>query len=159
MERPVVERYLDPGQCGRLNNSSISHYWVKLLDFIHQTLDKRSPHAAVLSVEDLSKAYNRGSHQLVVEDLHAMHQPSWTLALLCSYLGLRSLVLSYGTAKSSSRSLPGGYGAGTLLGGLLFIVKFNGDCLRPPVPRPISGNRTMQLKVHWRFNQSYFDKS
>ena len=29
---------------------------------------------------------------------------------------------------------------------MLFIVKFNGACLRPPVPRPISGNRTLQLK-------------
>ena len=29
---------------------------------------------------------------------------------------------------------------------LLFIIKFNGACLRPPVPRPISGNKSMQLK-------------
>ena len=142
----MVDKYIDPGQCGGLKKSSVSHYLVKLLDFIHKTFDKKSPNAAVLSVEDLSKAYNRGSHQLVIEDLHSMHLPSWTLALLCSYLGLRSLVLFYGTARSSERSLPGGYGAGTYLGGLLFIIKFNGACLRPPVPRAISGNRTIQLK-------------
>ena len=43
-------------------------------------------------------------------------------------------------------SLPGGFGAGTLMGGLLFIVKFNGACLRPPIPRPITGNTARQLK-------------
>ena len=41
--------------------------------------------------------------------------------------------------------MPGGYGAGTWLGGFLFIIKFNGICLRPPIPRP-NGNRAIQLK-------------
>jgi hypothetical protein len=150
---PVVDQYLDPGQCGGLKNSSISHYLVKLLDFVHRTLDRRTPHAVVLSVEDLSKAYNRGSHQLIIEDLHAMHLSPWVLSLLCSYLGGRSMVLSYGLAdqghqqaRSSRRPLPGGFGAGTFLGGLLFIIKFNGACLRPPIPRPFSGNKAIQLK-------------
>ena len=143
---PAVDKYIDPGQCGGLKHSSIFHYLVKLLDFVHQTLDKPTPHAVVLSGEDLSKAYNRGSHQMVIEDLHAMHVAPWVLSLLCSYLHGRSMVLSYMEAKSSVKPLPGGFGAGTFMGGLLFIVKFNGACLRPPVPRPISGNKLMQLK-------------
>ena len=28
----------------------------------------------------------------------------------------------------------------------MFIIKFNGACLRPPVPRPFSGNRAIQVK-------------
>ena len=32
------------------------------------------------------------------------------------------------------------------MGGFLFLVKFNGICLRPPIPRPISGNAAIQLK-------------
>ena len=28
----------------------------------------------------------------------------------------------------------------------MFLIKFNGACLRPPVPRPITGNRTVQVK-------------
>ena len=28
----------------------------------------------------------------------------------------------------------------------MFIIKFNGACLRPPVPRPFTGNKTLQLK-------------
>jgi hypothetical protein len=143
---PIIDSSLDPGQCGGLKKSSISHYLIKLLDFVHCTLDKRTPHSAVICTEDLSKAYNRGSHKLVVEDLYAMHVPGWILVLICSYLTGRSLVLSYQGARSSERSLPGGFGAGTWLGGLLFIVKFNGACIRPPIPRPISGNTGKQVK-------------
>ena len=106
---PIVDQYIDPGQCGGLKNSSISHYLVKLLDFVHQTLDKRTPHCAVVSGEDLSKAYSRGSHLLVIEDLHSMHVPGWILVLLCSYLTGRSMILSYQKARSSQRPLPGGF--------------------------------------------------
>ena len=143
---PIVDKYIDPGQCGGLKNSSISHYLVKLLDFVHKALDQRTPHAAVLSGEDLSKAYNRGSHQLVIEDLHAMHVAACVLSLLCSYLQGRSLVLSYQKTTSSERPLPGGFGAGTFMGGLLFVIKFNGACLRPAIPRRFTRNKTLQLK-------------
>ena len=138
---PIVNPYLDPGQCGGLKGSSTTHYLVKMVDFIHRTLDKRTPHCAVLATEDLSRAYNRGSHSLVVEDLHAMHLPGWLLALTCSYLAGRSMVLTYQKATSSPQFLPGGFGAGTGFGGFLFIIKFNGVCLRPPIPRPMSGNQ------------------
>jgi hypothetical protein len=74
-----------------------------------------------------------------------MHTPGWLLALLCSYLSSRALVLTYQNKTSTSQDLPGGYGAGTWLGGFCFIVKFNGICLRPPIPRP-NGNRAIQLK-------------
>ena len=143
---PVVDPYLDPGQCGGFRGTSVTHYLVKLCDFIQRTLDKRTPHCAILTSEDLSKAYNRGSHMLVVEDLHAMHTPKWLLAIICSYLSSRSMVLTYKREVSSPRSLPGGFGQGVWLGGLLFIVKFNGACLRPPIPRPISRNSSMQVK-------------
>ena len=53
--------------------------------------------------------------------------------------------LSYLGATSTTRDLPGGYGAGTWLGGFLFIIKFNGICLRPSIPRP-NGNTAIQLK-------------
>ena len=79
-----------------------------------------------------------------------MHLPSWLLALTCSYLSNRTMVLTYQQAgvqaTSSVQKLPGGFGAGTLYGGLLFIIKFNGVCLRPPIPRPMSGNNAFQAK-------------
>ena len=75
-----------------------------------------------------------------------MHVPGWLLAIICSYLSNRTMILKYQQAVSTQRSLPGGYGAGTWLGGFLFIIKFNGICLRPPIPRPLSGNKAIQLK-------------
>ena len=56
------------------------------------------------------------------------------------------MVLTYRLARSSEKSLPAGFSAGTCLGGLLFVVKFNGACLRPPIPRPVTGNRSIQMK-------------
>ena len=141
---PIVEPYLDRGQCGGLSRSSINHYLIKLLDFIHTAVDQNTPYAVVLAALDLSKAYNRGD-SMVIQDLHDMHPPGWILALLCSYLSSRSLILTYQKKKSSSQDLPGGYGAGTWMGGFLFIIKFNGICLRPQIPRP-NGNMAIQLK-------------
>ena len=143
---PVIEPFMDPGQCGGFKGTSVTHYLIKVVDFIHKTLNKRTPHSAVLTSQDLSKAYNRGSHMLVIEDLHSMHAPKWLLAVLCSYLTSRSMLLKYQNSISSSRSLPGGFGQGVWLGGMLFIIKFNGACLRPPIPRPVSGNCSMQVK-------------
>ena len=143
---PIVEPYWDPMQCGGLKGSSITHYLVRLLDFIHAEVDKMQPHAVILDALDLSKAFNRGSHSLVLADLHAMHVPNWLLALLASYLTGRSMVINYKGVTSSRRILPGGFGQGTSLGGFLFLIKFNGACLRPPVPRPVSGNKALQVK-------------
>ena len=67
-----IKPYLDPNQCG-LKGSSISHYLINLLHFIHSTLDIRKPHAVLLACVDLSKAFNRVDHSLVVEDLYDMH--------------------------------------------------------------------------------------
>ena len=142
---PIVDPYLDPSQCGGLKNTSVNHYLVKLLNFIHTAVDQPTPTAVVMAALDLSKAYNRGD-SMVVEDLYDMHVPGWLLAIICSYLSNRKMVLKYQQATSSERNLPGGYGAGTWLGGFLFIIKFNGICLRPPIPRPVSGNKGIQLK-------------
>ena len=128
---PMVDKYLDPGQCGGLKNTSVNHYLVKLLNFIHTAVDQPVPTAVVMAALDLSKAYNRGD-SMVIEDLYDMHVPGWLLAIICSYLTERTMILKYQQAISSERSLPGGYGAGTWLGGFLFIIKFNGICMRPP---------------------------
>ena len=75
---PIVGPYLDPCQYG-LKGASISHYLVKLLQFIHEYLDMKDPHAVVVALIDLSKAFNRVSHQMVIEDLFDMHVPGWLL--------------------------------------------------------------------------------
>ena len=132
---PYVEPFIDPGQCGGLKGSSITHYLVKLLHFVHSYLDLKQPHAVLLALVDLEKAFNRVSHQLVIEDLADMHVPGWLLLILISYLTERSMHMRYKGATSSRKKLPGSSPQGAFLGILLFIIIFNGALLRPPIPR------------------------
>ena len=104
---PFIEPFIDPGQCGGLKNSSITHYLVKLLHFIHVKLDLKQPHAVLMALIDMEKAFNRVSHQLVIEDLAAMHVPGWILLILISYLTERLIYMRYKGATSSRRFLPG----------------------------------------------------
>ena len=46
---PIIKSFLDPGQCG-LKGFSITHYLIKLLHFIHATLDLRNPRLWLLLV-------------------------------------------------------------------------------------------------------------
>ena len=118
---------------------SITHYLIKLLHFVHVTLDLRKPHAVLSALIDLSKAFNRVDHTLVIQDLYDMHTPSWLLKIVISYLSDRSMYLSHNGAQSNRKMLPGGGPQGAYLGGLIFIIKYNGAFLRPPVPRNIQG--------------------
>ena len=70
-----------------------------------------------------------------------MHCPNWLLKIIISFLSNRTLVLHYGGQMSKSKNLPGGSPAGSLLGGIIFIVKFNGVLLRPAIPRPTFFNK------------------
>ena len=131
-----MDPYLDPGQCGGLKKSSISHYLVKLLHFAHFNLDKQSAHAVLLGCVDMSKAFNRMSHQQVIEDLFHMKVPGWLLLILISYLTDRKMVMKFRGVLSALRLLPGSSPQGTVLGVILFIIYFNGAALRPEIPRP-----------------------
>ena len=135
---PKIKPFLDPGQCG-LKGFSITHYLIKLLHFVHHTLDLTKPHAVLAACVDLSKAFNRVDHSLVIQDLYDMHTPAWLLKILISYLSDRSMYLTYNGAESSQKKLPGGGPQGAYLGGLIFIIKYNGAFLRPPIPRHIQG--------------------
>ena len=96
---------------------------------------KQFSHILVIALIDLSKAFNRVSHQMVIEDLYDMHVPSWLLLILISYLTQRTMVLSYNGATSSPRDLPGSSPQGAFLGIFFFVVKYNGASLRPSIPR------------------------
>ena len=112
---PSIKPFLDPGQCG-LKGFSITHYLIKLLEFVHSNLDRRTPHAVLAACVDLSKAFNRVDHTLVVQDLYDMHTPAWLLNILVSYLTNRSMFLSYNGEQSSQKVLPGGGLQGASLG-------------------------------------------
>ena len=143
---PIVGPYLDPCQYG-LKGASINHYMLKLLKFIHEYLDLKNPHAVVIALVDLSKAFNRVSHQMVIEDLYDMHVPPWLLLILISYLTQRTMVLSYNGATSSPRDLSGSSPQGAFLGIFFFVVKYNGASLRPNIPRLMLENCTAKFKT------------
>ena len=134
----IVAPYLDTGQCG-LKGSSITHYLIQLLHFVFSTLDLRQPHAVLAAFIDLSKAFNRVDHCILIQDLYDMHTPAWLLKIIFSYLSERSMALTYKGAQSSMKQLPGGGPQGALLGGIIFMLKYNGALLRPPIPRGITG--------------------
>ena len=88
---------------------------------------------------DISKAFNCVDHSLCIEDLYDMKCPSWLLNVIFSYLSNRSLVVSYLGATTEPSPMPGSAPQGTLLGVVIFLVKFNGALLRPKIPRDVFG--------------------
>ena len=133
---PIVRPFLDPANCGGLRGTSTNHYLIRMLHFIHSNVDKSTPHAVVLALVDLSKAFNRVDHLLLIQDLHDMYVPGWLLRILISYLTRRRMILRFRGAASDERLLPGSSPQGVLLGCFFFMVKFNGALLRPNIPRP-----------------------
>ena len=108
---------------------SITDYLIKLLHFVHSTLDLRQPHAVLAACVDISKAFNRLDHSLVIQDLYDMHTPGWLLKIVMSYLSNRAMHLTYNDSTSDLKMLPGGGPQGAYLGGLIFIIKYNGAFL------------------------------
>ena len=143
----AIKPYLDANQCG-LKGSSINHYLIKFLHFIHQTLDSRKPTAVLTTSIDLSKGFNCVDHLLVIQDLFDMHVSPWLLKIICSYLSRRTMILTYKGATSSSKELNGGTPQGALLGGIIFI-KFNGALLRPAIPRTSILHNTRSVAVKY----------
>ena len=151
-----IEPYLDSGQCGGLKGLSINHYLLKLLHFVHSEIDQNQPHAVISVLLDLSKAFNRVDHNLIIQDLFDMKCPSWLLKIIFSYLTNRSLIVSYRGATASPQPLPAGSPQGTVLGVIVFIVKVNGLALRPPIPRSIPPPNKQEDKS---VNVKYLDDS
>ena len=89
-------------------------------------------------------------HSLVVQDLYDMHTPPWLLRIVISYLTGRSMILTYNGEKSAQKMLPGGGPQGAFLGGLIFMIKYNGALLRPKIPwhieGPISKSKSVKVK-------------
>ena len=86
-----IKPFLDPNQFGGLKGISVNHYLIKFLEFVHKSLDVREPSAVLATMVDLSKAFNRVDHNLVIEDLYNMNCPSWLLNIVFSYLSDRTL--------------------------------------------------------------------
>ena len=133
----IIGPYFDPNQYG-VKGLSTTHYLIKFLHFIQSQMDQKRPHAVLALYLDLSKAYNRVNHSLVIEDLYLMHTPAWLMKIVFSYLSQRSMVMNYMGTISNPRTINGGTPQGAFLGGIIFMIKFKGALLRPPIPRPLT---------------------
>ena len=88
-------------------------------------------------LERFPKAFNRMSHQLLIQDLFDMKVPGWLLLILISYLTERKIIIKFRGVLSGLQSLFGSFPQGAVLGVILFIIYFNGAALRPDIPRPV----------------------
>ena len=59
------------------------------------------------------------------------------------------MTLTFHGAQSSLKELPAGSPQGALLGGLIFMIKFNGIFLRPLIPRPANLSKVKSLHVKY----------
>ena len=118
----------------------MNHYLVKMLDFIHQSLDKSgmSPTAVVCALVDFSKAFNRIDHNIIVTILSDLNIPTCALRLIVSYLTNRKMCVRYKGTTSDEQTIPGGGPQGGLLTVLLFNLQVNlagTPCpILPPLP-------------------------
>ena len=96
---------------------------------------------------DLSKAYNHGSAQYVLIDLHDMHTPGWLLAIIASFLSNRTMQLRFNEAWSEINDMPGSFSQGCYLMMILFIIQFNGACLRPKIQKPLTVVKPKKVSV------------
>ena len=160
---PYISPHLDTANFGGLKNSSTPHYLLSLLHFIHEELDHREPHAVLLAQIDALKAFNNVSHVLVIQDLFDMSVPGWILKILVSFLTKRNMTLRFNGIESSRYFLPASAPQGIYLGVIIFLVKFNGAFLRPPIPRNLLNDGNMPGKVmschDKEFTAKYVDDS
>ena len=124
-----ISPYLDKSNYGGMKNSSTTHYLLNLINFVHENVDQKEPHAVVLAQADIEKAFNSVSHILVIEDLSDMSVPPFLLNILISFLTRRNFTLRFNGKESKRHFLQGSSPQGIFLDVLIFLVKFNGAFL------------------------------
>ena len=144
----VIKPFLDPDQCG-IKGMSTTHYLINFLHFIQSNLDVKRPNAVIGAFIDMSKAFNRVDHNILIEDLFKMGCPAWLLKTVISFLSNRTLIVNFKGSKSLPKQLPGGSPQGTFLGVICFIVKFNSALLRPPIVRNNLLNQSKAVKAKY----------
>ena len=122
------------------------------MHFIHKSLDNYKPSSVIAAFIDMSKAFKKVDHNILIEDLYDMNCPPWLLKIVISFLSNRKLIFEYKGYFAKLMDLPGGTPAGCFLGAILFIVKFNGALMRPPIPQPsLSLNKTNYEDIRLKY--------
>jgi hypothetical protein len=121
-----IQDKLDRDQFGGAKKHSVAHYLIEIMNFVLYNQDLPEKYATLMAAIDISKGFNKMEHEIVLTKLSDMGTPGWLLKIIASYLSGRTLSIRYRGATSTARAMPGGAGAGTILGLELFLVLFNG---------------------------------
>ena len=120
-----ISKELDRDQFGGAKGHSVAHYLIEVMNFILYNQDFSEPLSTILTTVDIHKGFNKVDHSKTITILSDMKVPGWLLRIVASYLSNRSITIRYRQETSSSREMPGGTGAGTVLGLNLFLILFN----------------------------------
>ena len=122
-----ISNKLDRDQFGGAKGHSTAHYLIEIMNFVLYNQDLSEPLSTILAAVDIQKGFNKVDHVKTIIILsETMKVPGWLTRIVASYLSSRSLKIRYRKETSSSRDMPGGLGAGTILGLNLFLILFNG---------------------------------
>ena len=81
----------------------------------------------MVTAVDIHKGFNKVEHNKIITILaEDMNVPNWLLRIISGYLSSRKLTIRYRNHRSTSRQMPGGTAAGTVLGLNFFLILFNG---------------------------------
>ena len=139
-----IEDKLDRDQFGGQKGHSIAHYLIELTNFVLYNQDLSKPLATLLAAIDLSKGFNKVDHCKLVTILSRMQVPCWLLKIVVGYLSGRTLTLRHRGHTSATEQMPGGLGAGTPLGLMLFLVLLSDA--GPPASQLSIGEQITQPK-------------
>ena len=117
---------LDRDQFGGAKGHSVAHYLIEIMNFVLYNQDLSQPVATMLTAIDIHKGFNKVEHNKIITILaEDMKVPNWLLRIISGYLSSRKLTIRYRKQRSTSRQMPGGTAAGTVLGLNFFLILFN----------------------------------
>ena len=122
-----ISEKLDRDQFGGTKGHSVAHYLIEIMNFVLFNQDLSEPVATMMTAIDIHKGFNKVEHRKIITILSDdMKVPNWLLRIISSYLSSRKLTVRYRSHRSTSRQMPGGTAAGTVLGLNFFLILFNG---------------------------------
>lgn len=119
-----IRASLDTNQFGSLKGLSTTHCLVKILNDIYRETDKPRQ-SGVLVTTDFSRAFDRVSHQLVIEKFIKLGVRPSIVPWICSFLTNRSQCVRFKNTYSNWETTNAGVPQGTKIGPVAFLALIN----------------------------------